>query len=301
MGKETKPIIMIVKKRNHVDHEEHNSAWKIAYADFMTAMMAFFLVMWLVSSMAPEKKKGIASYFDPIGANEGASGVGGVMGGRTLSTEGPLSQMTASMRLNPPLGAETPQEIAIGVHTPPADQGGQPGEQKEQLMPEDKAFAETQEKLQEALESKPELKEFLAFVKITNVTEGLQIDLIENYRKPMFLMGGRHVSPELEHLLDAVADVLKALPNAISIVGHTDARAYRGLDYTNWELSADRANATRRYLVEQAPELRFESVIGRADTEPYLPQDPTSPLNRRIRIIVLKNKPVPHTSEPNRF
>lgn len=274
-----RPIINIIRKKKQHDEGAHSAAWKIAYADFMTAMMAFFLVMWLISSMSPSQKKGIASYFDPIGTTEGASGVGGVLGGLSITVDGPLSQMSAATAINPPLGSESKTDDAVGAfHTP----------EHETAEAEEQALQKIQEQLDQALKTHPGLKEMIELAQITVTLEGLRIDLIENYHKPMFELGSSRLTPEAQELLNVVALFLQKLPNKMNITGHTDALAYAGTRFTNWELSSARALETRQYLVTRASNIQINAIVGKAHVSPYVPENPTSPLNRRVSILALR-------------
>jgi chemotaxis protein MotB len=273
---------IIIKKKKRAEGEEHSAAWKIAYADFMTAMMAFFLVMWLTSSLSPDSKKGVSHYFDPIGVSGGASGVGGVLGGKTITVDGPLSEMHATTKINTPLGSDAEEASDLGPYKTPEALEDAKEKEKE-------AFKSFEKKFQEMIQKNSDLKELVNFVHIETTQEGLRIDLIENYQKPMFDLGSSTLTLEAQKLLEVLADSLKDLPNKIHIVGHTDALAYKGIHHTNWELSSDRASATRRYLNHVLPSLQVGSVTGKADTELYVPEDPESSLNRRISILILSN------------
>lgn len=288
-GDKNPVIINIIRKKKHMDHEVHGAGWKIAYADFMTAMMTFFLVMWLTSSMSQDQKKGVAQYFDPIGAMEGASGVGGALGGKALSADGPFSHMTAAMQLNPPLGAETKTTEGLGAfeeeNKPQKD--NQDKEFEEALKKEKKAFEVLEKNLYEAMMNDSRLHDMMDFVKFERTPDGLRIDLIENYKRPMFALGQFQIHPDTKPLLDAVASVLKNLRNPVSIEGHTDGTPYPpGASFTNWELSLSRANETRKHLEASVQGLNVVQVVGKADKFLSVPSEPRSSLNRRMSLVI---------------
>lgn len=293
-----RPII-IIKRVKKVEGGHHGGAWKVAYADFVTAMMAFFLLLWLLSVTTEEQKEMISSYFAPADPRiaESTSGSGGVMGGTTMSEEGAMTQT------KDPVTSQQ-EEPADGV----GKEDGEDGERKsaaeeaaaEALERADmKSFEETKEKLQQAIESVPELKELAQNLMVDMTPEGLRIQLVDQEGKPMFETGSAKPMPQAERLLRLIASVVKTLPNKVSIRGHTDSKAYgKDASYSNWELSADRANASRRVMLQgditgRLDLARIENVQGKADREPLVVNDPESPRNRRISIILLKQSIVP--------
>ncbi len=230
------PVVIIRKKGDHHD-DEHGGAWKVAYADFVTAMMALFIVLWLLS--ASEKvQKAVGGYFqDPTGK-----------GHQTGTT---TSGIAETLSLN-----------------------------KDHLQ-------EIKEKLQEAMRQIPTLKEIQNQVKMTITAEGLRIDLLETKRGMFFENGDPKPTEAGTALLKVLANELGKLPNKIVIEGHTDSTPYGRVDYSNWELSADRANAARRILADSGLDAtRISQVRGFADQRLLLKNDPTNPSNRRISIIV---------------
>jgi chemotaxis protein MotB len=279
---ERQPII-IIKKVKKMDGGHHGGAWKVAYADFVTAMMAFFLLLWLLNVTTDEQKELISSYFAPADPRiaESMSGAGGVLGGTTLSSQGAMSQQQA------PVSA-TAHELSEDGLTK-----GDSEEQKaaeEQDRQDKKAFDQTEESLRQAIDDVPELKEFKQNLLIDMTPEGLRIQIVDQEGKPMFEVGSAKPLPQTERLLGLIAQVIKDLPNRLSIRGHTDSRAYgKDAAYTNWELSADRANASRRVLLAAKLDPgRTESVQGKADREPLVPSDLDSARNRRVSLILLR-------------
>jgi chemotaxis protein MotB len=281
-----KAPIIIIKRVKKVEGGHHGGAWKVAYADFVTAMMAFFLLLWLLNVTTAKQRDMISAYFAPTDPriSESTSGAGGVMGGTSMSSEG---AMTDDKR---PIAA--PSEMAEGVGKNDPDDESKARKELEALDKQDEnAFEKAQEKIRRAIESVPELKELAQNILIDVTPEGLRIQLVDQEGKPMFELGSAKPLPQAEKVLRLVAQVVQDLPNKISIRGHTDAKPFAGTQqgYTNWELSADRANASRRImLLGGLDSARLENVQGRADREPLVPEQPESARNRRISIILLK-------------
>ena len=255
-------IIKRVKKVSGGGH--HGGAWKVAYADFVTAMMAFFLLMWLLNATTEDQRKGIAEYFDPtIPISPDSGGGKDALNGSTVMSQDTLAK----------------------------NGSGQTGRKNEtgerQVLDSQKKLERLQKDLQRAID---EGTGALAQHIETRVTaEGLVIELVDSDGAPLFASGSAEPSPVMLQLLDVVADVVGEVANKVAIVGHTDSTPFGARrDYTNWELSSDRAGAARRKLVEYGmPESQLSEVSGKADTEPLVP-DAASPQNRRISITLLK-------------
>ena len=277
------PIIKKVKKISGGAH--HGGAWKVAYADFVTAMMAFFLLLWLLNVTTDEQKSGIADYFQPTIASLSRSGAGGVGGGRTISDEGAKSSDTAPTVV---------VELAPPSFEPPAEgkaTDSQLEDYKAQL--EQDAFEDAQLKLDMAMEQTPEMQEFQENIKIDMTDEGMRIQIVDQEGGSMFKSGSAEMAATTKRVLEQIAKVIQKLPNSISIAGHTDASPFDRRGYTNWELSTDRANASRRALIGAGIELdRVVKVIGNADMDPLTPEDPFAAHNRRISIVLLREVPV---------
>ena len=282
---EKQPII-IIKKVKKVAGGHHGGAWKVAYADFVTAMMAFFLLLWLLNVTTDEQKALISSYFSPADPriSQTTSGSGGVLGGLTMSAEGTLTNTQDPVSANPATPA-----AEIG------EEGAEPdtGKSVEDVMSEKieaQSFHEAAEELKKAMESTPELKELAQNLLVDMTPEGLRIQIVDQEGKPMFALGSADPLPPARLLMMTIAKVVMDLPNKISVRGHTDSKPYgAGATYTNWELSSDRANASRRVLLEGKLDIeRIENVQGKADREHLVTDDPLSARNRRISIILLK-------------
>ncbi|NDL62638.1 flagellar motor protein MotB [Acerihabitans arboris] len=261
------PIVVVRKRRSPKRHAEHGGAWKIAYADFMTAMMAFFLVMWLLSIASPQELTTIAEYFrTPL--NVALTG-----GDRSSSATSPI-----------PGGGEDPTRQQGDVHKSIND-----------LMDklEKKRLNKLRERLDQLIESDPRLRVLRPQLLINLVEEGLRIQILDSQNRPMFETGSARVEPYMRDVLRGIAPILNDIPNKISISGHTDAIPYASGErgYSNWELSADRANASRRELITGGlAEGKILRVVGMAATMSLAPQQPDAAINRRISLLVLNKQ-----------
>lgn len=277
MGKLSKDSPIIIKKKKHKGgHGHHGGAWKIAYADFVTAMMAFFLLMWLVNSMAEESKKSSEEY-DPLSVSVTESSGGPLLSGPTIKDihESPDVTPLESSKNPPASGDEKKQQNYRSS-----------GEEK-------KALETTAAKIRQDIQENPEFKDLAKNLLVEVTSEGLSIQMVDNKNKPMFPVGSSTLSPDAQKLLDVVIQNIKNLPQSISIAGHTDNVRYGNVrGYTNWELSSDRATSTRRYLMRGVQYKRIVGIAGKAETDPLVKTNPSAPINRRVSIL-LKN-----TQEP---
>lgn len=269
------PIIVKRVKRYAAGH--HGGAWKIAFADFATAMMAFFLVLWLLSSSTPEQLKAISGYFqDPVGFTEGGSPFAVDLGG----TPTVAPDKTLNPTIDEPDIALTPEEGAKSEAEKVAEKL-----EKERL---DLLLQELQNKVN----TDPTLKAVKDQIVFDVTPEGLRIQIRDAENRPMFALGSAQLQLHFEDLLLAMSSTLRSVPNKISVSGHTDAKPYaKSAVFSNWELSANRANAARRTLVVGGyPEDQVARVVGYASTMLFDQADPLSPTNRRIDIVVLNRK-----------
>lgn len=277
------PIIVKRVKKTAAGH--HGGAWKIAFADFATAMMAFFLVLWLMSSATPEQKKAISGYFqDPIGYTESASPYVIDLGG----TPTPAPDRT----LNPELkDAPSAQESAVDSVDDMQDVDAKQAEQLAEQIERERLEMLLQE-LQTKVDENPQLQKFKDQILFEITQDGLRIQIMDAANRPMFDLGSARLQPYFEDILLILADTIKAVPNKISVSGHTDAKPFAGTgEFGNWELSANRANAARRTLVAGGyPDERVARVVGYASSALFDRKDPLNPVNRRIDIIVLTKK-----------
>ena len=263
-------------------------AWKVAYADFMTAMMAFFLLMWLLNMTPMETKEQLADYFDPGPpmASTSESGAGGVMGGLTMSPEG---SRAADKNPHIPL-QQTKQRKRGGTYKSEVNQVAKSAERKR--------FEDATKRIEKTVVENKEIKKFKDSIEITITLEGLRIEIIDQEDKSMFPSGSANMFERTREILGHISDIIIEMPNDLSIRGHTDGSRYSpGATYTNWELSADRANAVRRAVLDAGfPDNRISDVMGKADTTPLIKDNPLDPRNRRITLIML-NQVFPEAPE----
>lgn len=274
---------IIVKRIKKSAAGAHGGAWKIAFADFATAMMAFFLVMWLMTVATPEQKKLISGYFkDPIGFSESASPFVIDLGGSPT----PAPDRT----LNQPIDDQTEGEQREIQPAQPAPAPDQAEAMAEEL--EHERLELLLQELQNKVEENPQLQRFKDQILFEITQDGLRIQIMDAENRPMFASGSARLQPYFEDILLALADTIKAVPNKISISGHTDAKPFAGDgEFGNWELSANRANAARRALVVGGyDEAKVARVVGYASSALFDRNDPLNPVNRRIDIVVLTKK-----------
>jgi chemotaxis protein MotB len=273
-----RPIVIRRVKKKAAGH--HGGAWKIAYADFVTAMMAFFLLMWLLGSTAKGDLQGIADYFrTPLQvAFSGGSGAGDAShviknGGKDLTRlEGQIKQ---------------------GELNSPRRSYNLKAAQQELARIEKQQLIELKGRLQASIETLPALRPFKNQLLIDITIDGLRVQIVDEQNRPMFAIGSATLQPYTREILREIAKVLNEVPNRISISGHTDAHPYSGgqLGYSNWELSADRANASRRELLAGGiEESKIARVVGLSSSVLFDPEAPRNPINRRISIIVMNKR-----------
>ena len=355
---------IIIKKEEVTEGGHHGGAWKVAYADFVTAMMAFFLLMWLLNATTDEQRRGLADYFSPMNPlSHGASGSGQPFGGKTpfetgemvsdrgtmavvegrtneqpvpedaitetsmdrfvreqhegeaaksgtaspgTASPGTASPGTASAKgsANPEAGRVDPllrsspdaRVLAlVGSKTASAQaaltraSADAAAVKAEQQRREQVAFDTAAAQIREAIAGDKLLQDIASQISIDQTPEGLRIQLLDEDKRPMFALGSSEMADRARELLLKMTPALMKLSEPISIAGHTDSTPFRAGGSSNWELSAERANATRRLLVEAGlPEGRIRSVTGNADRDLLLPADPTAAANRRIAILVLR-------------
>jgi chemotaxis protein MotB len=274
--KEASIIIKKVKKGGHGGH--HGGAWKVAYADFVTAMMAFFLLLWLLQATAQSQKEGIAEYFTPTIGVRDAAGIG-FKGGKTSYDEGRK------------VAEKSPPGIIVG--SMPQGPVAKPQDKKSPVESEGDSnlFEKGEKNIKQAIEEDPNFRDFKDNVIVEQNPEGLKIQIIDDDKMPMFEQKATQLTQAGEKILKKMSQVIKQMPNRIAITGHTEATNYidTTMTYTNWELTADRANSARRFLMGTNLEpSRIAKVTGRADQELLDAKAPTSPRNRRIEIILLR-------------
>ncbi|WP_199899673.1 OmpA family protein [Sneathiella glossodoripedis] len=264
----------------------------MAYADFVTAMMAFFLLLWLLNVTDAVQKQGISDYFAPTVASSSESGSGGVLGGTSMQTEGAMISNTGTpsvvSSISPP--EEGSKDDAESDGKSEIDEA----EFLERLAAlEEASFEESRDQIKAAIATDPEMAGLEDNIIIDMTPEGLRIQIVDQYDESMFEPGSTEIKPGIKKLLAKVVKAIEPLPNNIAVDGHTDSSGSSNPSYTNWELSSDRANSSRRALIEVGldPD-RIERVSGKADTEPMIADDPSNPGNRRITLTLLRETPV---------
>lgn len=273
---EGQPIV--VKRVKKIIHGSHGGAWKVAFADFVTALMAFFMVMWLTSSTTPEQKAAISRYFnDPYGmgsiknAGEGPGGSSSnvIPSTGNIGASNSVIQMDAAHE-NP----DTPETSSLNEIS------------KEQ---EKRTLEELKEELKKEVQASQSLAPFKDQLLIDITPEGLRIQIVDKENRPMFALGSPTLETYSRNIIRELSGTIAKVPNRISITGHTDATPFVSSgDYSNWELSSDRANAARRELIVGGmPEEKIARVVGLADSMPLDKTNPLNPINRRINLIVM--------------
>ncbi len=333
---------IVIRREEAGEAGHHGGAWKVAYADFVTAMMAFFLLMWLLNATTEEQRRGLADYFAPTNLlARSVSGSGQPFGGQTPNDDGNVTSTTGATTIEPgrlpavmdieeddtdtparpmprregPPGAEDAEEPQLTVVAPPGALAGpevprggpsdtpateaQPaalGEaelRRELARREREAFETAAAQIRDAVAADPALADLARQMLVEQTPEGLRIQLIDADRQPMFALGGSAPNDRARALLARVSQAVARLPNPIAIAGHTDATPFRGGgERSNWDLSSERANVTRRLLTEAGlPEARIRSVSGHAERDLLLPDAPNAAANRRVSITVLRLNP----------
>jgi chemotaxis protein MotB len=284
-------------------HGHHGGAWKVAYADFVTAMMAFFLLLWLVGSADKDTLKGLAEFFSDAKVNVGPpGGTGGILDGFSVVPADPGGvpaspfDQPSVLPGSPDPGHAGADELDPGALAPPL--GGQAARDAAPRTAQDDGDAldgleAAQDSLAEAFAAAPELRRFADSMVVDQTPEGLRIQLVDREQLAMFPVGSATMYAHTRRMLELVVKAIAPLPNPISIRGHTDALPFApGAEQDNWSLSSDRANATRRAMTEAGLDPgRVAEVVGRGDADPLLPTDAHDPRNRRISIVLLRTRP----------
>lgn len=270
MEDKKQPIVIkkIVKGGGH-----HGGSWKVAFADFATAMMAFFLLLWLMGSTTEEQKGAISEFFNNPSAFAGASATPSM-----TAIEGPGGASTSMIDLGGALDLAPPERVEV-------DEAQLEALARQQ---EQKRLEELLQEIEQTIEESIALKPFKDQILIDITSEGLRIQIVDKENRPMFDLGRAVLKSYAAQILFELSAVVNQVPNNISIAGHTDALPFNRYNYSNWELSADRANAARRALIKGGMgEDKMSRVVGLASTVLYDKDNPASPINRRITIVVM--------------
>lgn len=268
----------------------HGGAWKVAYADFVTAMMAFFLLLWLLGATEENQRKGIADYFTPtlVKVRQQSAGADGMLGGSSITEVDNYPNaagQTGTMSITIPRGARGgPME------------GG--GADSEQTIEE--RVRDLKEAIDEKLAEQRQTARLARQVRVVRAPEGIRIDLVDDADFSMFALGTTVLTSEARQLLDVISGAVSDETNPLILRGHTDSLPWRsGINANNWSLSAGRAEATRQQLIREGiPAGRFARIEGVADTEPLIVNDPADPRNRRISLLLLNDRPTRGRGRP---
>ena len=299
-GKGERPVI-IIKKKKRGGHEHHGGAWKVAYADFVTAMMAFFLVMWLVAAVSKEQRAAIFEYFknpsmEPGRSARPAPGQTGPGGASTspIDLRGGLDSLRPKVTTVRDVGGAAIAQLTRNEQTKDGSvsQSKTPDEKQAaaiQQAAERKQLEALMAELKQAVDKSQALEPFKDQLLLDITPEGVRIQIVDAQNRPMFDVGSARLRDYTTAILRELAPYLDSVPNRVSLTGHTDIRPYPSTNgYTNWELSADRANAARRALVAGGlPDAKVSRVVGLSSSVLFDKADPQNPINRRISIVVM--------------
>ena len=270
-GKNELPAPIIVKKVTVVAAGHHGGAWKVAYADFVTAMMAFFLLMWLLGATSEKQRKGIADYFTPtlVKMKEGSAGSNGLLGGSSITDVDNYPNRQG--------------QTGTKTLTIPRDTTGGPKEGAGQIK-------RMQSRMAQKMQQSATLRRLAKQVRMVDTSEGIRIDLVDDANFAMFQLGTTVLTSDATQLLTILGEAISPEPGTLAIRGHTDALQWRPGDVANnWSLSAGRAEATRQALMRSGiAENRFRRIEGVADREPLIRENPQDPRNRRIAVVVAR-------------
>jgi chemotaxis protein MotB len=350
-GKRGEGVTIVIRREEVSGGGHHGGAWKVAYADFVTAMMAFFLLMWLLNATTEEQRRGLADYFSPTNLfGRSVSGSGAPFAGTTPNVEGNMVSNMGAVRIeNGPRPAaidvdedesDTPAQESLmrdagpnpqslsGLNEPVRVDGGAaqtaqvtgkddtlganggPGSnpdavnqaslqatadrdlRAEVAKREAAEFEQAANQIRQAVAGDPALADLAKQLQVEQVQEGLRIQLLDAERQPMFASSVGAPNERGRELLQRVAQAIARLPNNIAISGHTDSTPFRGGGRSNWDLSAERAQATRKLLIDAGvSESRIRSISGNADRDPLTPEDTASASNRRVSVLLIRREP----------
>lgn len=283
MSEENLQRPIIIKRIKKVSGGGHGGAWKVAYADFVTAMMAFFLLLWLLNSTSKEQKEGLFDYFTPtVASTNSTSGAGDILEGMSINADGTsASAVTAAIPDN------------VVVKEKEVEVSEEDTYETAMANREQEAFEDMATELSLSIQDTAEFAELQDQVIIDVTEDGMRIQLVDQDNRSMFRDDTAELYSYAERMIRHIAGNVNNLPNRIAISGHTDSKPFRaGANYSNWELSSDRAHTARRVMSSSGVSAdRFAEIIGKGSTEPLLPDRPDRPENRRITILVIREAP----------
>lgn len=274
---------IIIKKVRKGGHGHHGGSWKVAFADFATAMMAFFLLMWLMGSTTQEQKGAISEYFNNPSAVPGSSTLPS-----PTSVQGPGGASTSMIQLG---GGMELNATSGNPDAPPAEVVNDDEAEKRAEELDKERLNSLMQELKEAIDAREALAKFKDQILLDITPEGVRIQIVDHDRRSMFPLGSAKLEDYSTKILYELSNIINNVPNRISISGHTDIKPYVAVNYSNWELSADRANAARRALIAGGlPQEKIGRVVGLASSVLLDSAVPDSPVNRRISIIVMNRR-----------
>lgn len=296
MSDETALEPIVVKKKLKANHPPHGGAWKVAYADFVTAMMAFFLLLWLLNVTTDSQKQGISNLFEPESITESEqSGSARSLMGRALSSAGALVSSGSPPSVSVPVPAFGGQNEVRGQAEAALTSKDQnpDSENVEARKREEEGFARAQSDLRLAVEQSEQLANFQDSLLVDLTPKGLRIQLLDQEQVSMFQPDSAKMTPYSEALLTLITKIVLRFPNQVAITGHTAAaKPEEKRTYSDWDISGQRANFARRVMLEAGlPQDRLASVIGKGDNDHLYPKEPFSPQNRRISILLVTTNP----------
>jgi chemotaxis protein MotB len=283
---------IIIKRVKKVSAVHHGGAWKVAYADFVTAMMAFFMLLWLLTVTDKQTLSGIADYFTPSASTmSNSSGSGSILGGTALQKDGAMSQGSVALA-TPTVSQDARSKDSQNNNNEEAGKSDKWQADPPNNTPDPQLVA-AQQDIKAAIQNAPTLAEFQDQIIMEITPDGLKIELVDKDRRPMFKTGTAELYPYGQSLIRIIGEVVASLPNRVQVTGHTDNSGSVSATYSNWELSSDRANTARRTLrAARVLDDRFAEVTGKAATDPLFPDTPGRAENRRIGFLVLREAPV---------
>ncbi len=286
---------IIVKRVYGGSHNEvhHGGAWKVAYADFATAMMAFFMLLWIVGATTEKQRKGIADYFAPtlVKMAPKSSGSNGLLAGHSMRDSAGRAPSTSSGGKGM-IASIVPREVGTGMQKPSADRTPEEARREVSQQQDRAEFVKVRAAIDARLAADKSLTDLRRQIRYTETREGLRIEIIDRAGFSMFALGTDRLVPRAARLMVSVATGVIVVPNPVALRGHTDALGYAGPAMNNWKLSTARAEATREaFEAAGIPETRFARIEGVAAREPFYPAVPTDPRNRRITVTLFYREP----------
>ena len=294
---------IFIRKTIRLPEEPHGGAWKVAYADFVTAMMAFFLLLWLLNVTTEDTKRGISDFFEPIGVSSKQTGSGGVLKGLAMAAEGALRSAGSPPRVIVPIPTFGSQDSGTseGKHAVPESYGSGnvhgPGRQAWKAQ-QQQQFDKVAAALRQALQDIPELSREQDGLMVKQTPEGLRIQILDRLKLRLFEKDGARFTPRGRHILAILGSILARTPNDVAVTGHARSRKEKSGEAT-WELSGNRADNARKLLADfGVEENRFQRIVGKGDTDPIDPSKPAARRNDRVSILLLLETPKQRAAGP---